>query len=64
MNKEIVYIKCANIMCDRDIPFIKGSYSLPVKTYCDYCCGEMTTPPDNTPIDSRALPRLYKSNRR
>ena len=58
MSEEIVYVKCANTICDKTIPFVKGAYALPEKTYCDYCCGGMTTPPNNESIDTRVLPKL------
>ena len=52
----IVPIKCANSACNREILFVQGMLPLPTKTYCDFCCQDMSTPPDNTPLDTRIRP--------
>lgn len=57
---ELVEIPCANAACDRTTLFVKD-VGIPKKTYCDYCCGEMSVPANNTKLDNRTAPRLYPS---
>ena len=59
LTEEIIYINCFNQACQRPVPFVKGSFALPEKTYCDFCCGGMTSPPNSVAIDKRSLPKLY-----
>ena len=32
--------------CSNQILFKGGPFGIPVKTYCDNCCGEMSSPPN------------------
>jgi hypothetical protein len=61
---EIIIVKCANQACRRDIPFVKGTYAIPDKTYCDYCCGEISAPPNDTPLDRRTRPTASRPDQR
>ena len=58
MGKEIIYINCANQACTQTIPFVRGNFAVPERTYCDYCCNDSIAPPNEQPIDTRVMTPL------
>lgn len=46
--KRYVEVLCHNAGCRKPILFEKNANGVPEKTYCDLCCGEMSTPPTST----------------
>ena len=60
VSTELVYVKCANQACTQKIAFVKGSFALPQKTYCEFCCNDISAPINDTVLDQRykAFPLL------
>ena len=53
---ELIYVKCANAACGQEIAFLKGRFAPPLKTYCEFCCNDVSAPINDTAIDERKKP--------